>query len=158
MLLKLHSANEDLVSQAQAAKQHIESNKALKKEVAELRFRLVMSGTNAPPDAHAEWTALKDGLVKQLQDAESQNQTLQEQLLNASAEAAQKGAPKGTTGEASHEAELQRVQAELEAGKRKIVDLESQREVLKAEAARLQASADAGANLNSACCHFWCMS
>jgi ribosomal protein L29 len=155
MLLKLQSANEDLVSQAQAAKEHIESNKALKKEVADLRFRLVMSGANAPPDARAEWEALKDDLVKQLQSAESQKQALQEQLLTASSEAAEKGALKGTSGKA----ELQRVQAELKAGQKQIEDLEKKNEELQAEVAQFQASADAGANPCSACicgaCFHW---
>jgi hypothetical protein len=144
VLLKLQSANEGLTSQVQAAKGHIDSNMALKKEVADLRFRLIMSGTDAPPDARNEWGVLKDSLVRQVQAAESKANALEEQLATASAKTFGQGGAKPSSGLASRGEELERVWEQLEAGKKKIEDLELQRERLQAEVPRLKACGSSG--------------
>lgn len=122
----------------------MQSNVALKKEVADLRFRIVMAGSDAPADARTEWGALKDDLVRQLQAAETSVAELQGRLNERVADGA--GAKDRTT-RVDATAELKRVQRELE-------DSRAAAGKLEGEVARLQVELDtlrAGAQCHLAC-------
>lgn len=138
-LLKLQASHDSITKQVAAAKSCVQANHALKKEVADLRFRVVMAGSNAPADARTEWGNLKDDLVRQLQAAEASVAELQGRLEERSPSTAE------ATGGADAAAELERVQHELQASQAAQRDLETEAERLRDDIAQLSAGAHSAA-------------
>ena len=156
-MLKLQSEHEVSARQLHAARELAQANAALKKEAADLRFRIVMSGSdaaNVPADTREEWRQLKDDLTAQAQQAEARAQALQAQFDAVKREdgpssprtPAQSEAQ--THDAAAQKAALARTEAALAASQERIAQLEAER--ARGLAAMAQVGAQqAGANVTS---------
>lgn len=145
-VLKLQDAYDGLEKQLQGAKSQAQANLTLKKEVQNLRFRLIMAGTDSSgvdADVKKQWEGLKESLVAQLRDAELRAEKLQQRidatgtsgLANAGAgrdQALAQAAP-GTS-----ELALCRAEAALAKSRARSMELEGERDQIRLQVQELR--------------------
>ena len=135
--------------QLQAAKGRLQQNAQLQKDVQDLRFRLIMAGSDAasvPQDTRDQWQQQKDDLAAKLHDAETQVAQLAEQLADSKHDTAAGDAAKAAEQEPARSAQLQLVDQELAESQQRITELEAERDSVAAELQQLKASAATGTN------------
>ena len=143
-MLKLQAEAEDSVKAIVAAREHAQANASLKKEVQDLRFRLIMSGSGASgvsADVREEWQQMKDDLTQQLQQAEAQVAELRQQQHNSTAAAESKSADMEADAHAQADATaLAHAEHLLSQSQAQIAQLQAERQELQAQIAALQRS------------------
>ena len=140
-VVQLRNDYDRMSRQLKTARSQAAASGALKKEVADLRFRLVMGNSEGTEASVAdEWSALKDSLTAQLQEAEERATQLQSQLEAAQASEVDAG----TVGQAA-QAEMARVSEALRMSEARVRALEEERNALQSEMEPLQAAAASAA-------------
>jgi chromosome segregation ATPase len=136
-LLKLQGEHESSRKQVHAAKEHAQANAALRKEVQDLRFRLIMSGSDASTvdkSVRGQWEDLKNDLVQQVQNANATIAQLRQATAGSAASAAESSDASAAATRVGGAADaLARTETALADSQAKVAELESERDKLTAQ-------------------------